>query len=191
MHDGASSPIDPAARAAIVTGATGLVGHFLLPRLAAAGWDVNAVSRRAAPPRSPDRVRWHQHDVAGGIARLGTEGATVVFHAAPLWLLPSLVPALSARGITRVVAFGSTSRFTKQHSADASSRAVADTLAHAEDDLARACGAHGIRWTIFRPTLIYGAGRDRNVSAIARVARRLRVVPIAGDGRGLQAARAR
>ena len=35
----------------------------------------------------------------------------------------------------------------------------------------------GIAWTILRPTLIYDPGRDRNISAIAAIARRFRFVP--------------
>jgi nucleoside-diphosphate-sugar epimerase len=183
MHGGGSSPTDAAERAAIVIGATGLVGHFLIPRLAAAGWSVHAVSRR--PAAGADGVRWHRHDIRDGLDGLDAR-AGVLFHAAPLWLLPPLVPALAARGVTRLIAFGSTSRFTKADSAAESSRAMAEALARAEDELARACEAHDIRWTVFRPTLIYGAGLDRNVSAIARFARRWRVFPVAGEGRGLR-----
>src|SRR5262245_46978131 len=128
MHDAGSSPTEPA-RAAIVAGATGVVGHFLLPRLVAAGWTAHAVSRRAARP-SPG-VQWHLHDSARGLDGLPAEADTW-FHAAPLWLLPPLVPAMAARGVRRIVALGSTSRFTKAHSA------VGRALARAEEELAAA-----------------------------------------------------
>lgn|SRR5262245_31859669 len=189
MPEDGSSPAEPAttrSRGAIVFGATGVVGHFLLPRLSAAGWLVHAISRRPVPATAPPGVRWHAHDVGRGLAGIDTDGATVVFHSAPLSLLPPLIPELAARGVTRVVAFGSTSRFTKQDATSAASRAAARWLAEAEDALAAASAPHGIAWTVFRPTLIYGAGVDRNVSSVARVARRWGVFPLAGDARGLR-----
>jgi nucleoside-diphosphate-sugar epimerase len=189
MPEGGSSPAEPGTarpRGAIVLGATGVVGHFLLPRLSAAGWRVHAISRRPVLSAAPPGVRWHAYDVGQGLAGVDTDGASVVFHAAPLSLLPPLVPELAARGVTRAVAFGSTSRFTKQDAPSAASRATARWLAEAEDALAAACTRQGIAWTVFRPTLIYGAGVDRNVSSVARLARRWGVFPLAGDARGLR-----
>jgi nucleoside-diphosphate-sugar epimerase len=46
------------------------------------------------------------------------------------------------------------------------------------------CRKEEIAWTLFRPTLIYGEGRDRNVSEIARFIRRFGFFPLAGEGRG-------
>jgi nucleoside-diphosphate-sugar epimerase len=159
------------------------VGRFLLPRLAGAGWDVEAVSRRAAPPAPPAGVRWSVRDVAQG---WNGQHVDVLFHAAPLWLLPPLLPGLAKAGGRRLVAFGSTSRFSKEHAASAASRAVARRLAEAEEALGPACAAHGIAWTLFRPTLIYGTGRDRNVSAMARFIRRFGFFPLAGAAPGLR-----
>ena len=84
----------------------------------------------------------------------------------------------------RVVAFSSTSRFTKQGSSSPRERETARRLAEAEEAVERACRERRIRWTILRPTLVYGGGRDRNVSAIARFVRRFGFFPIAGEGRG-------
>jgi uncharacterized protein YbjT (DUF2867 family) len=42
--------------------------------------------------------------------------------------------------------------------------------------------ASGLVWTIFRPSVIYGAG-DGFISMLARMVRRLPVVPVIGDGR--------
>lgn len=170
----------------MVAGATGVVGHFLLPRLTAAGWEVDALSRRAAPPDLLPGVRWHVHDIAAGLDALPVQRADVLFHAAPLWLAPPLVSPLAARGLRRVVAFGSTSLFTKREAASTSSRTVARALAEAEDALADACAAHGVAWTVFRPTLVYGGGLDRNLSSMARTIRRFGVFPLAGQARGLR-----
>jgi len=42
--------------------------------------------------------------------------------------------------------------------------------------------ASGLAWTIFRPSVIYGAG-DGFLSMLSRMVRRLPVVPVIGDGR--------
>jgi len=43
--------------------------------------------------------------------------------------------------------------------------------------------ASGLAWTIFRPSIIYGRG-DEFVTMLARMVRRLPVVPVIGSGRG-------
>ena len=167
--------------AVLVIGATSLVGSYLLPRLAAAGLESVAVSRREG---APPPARWLRADVAREAAALPAADAAV--HLAPLWLAPPVVEALGGKGLRRIIAFGSTSRFTKERSADAAERDVARRLAEAEDALRVACERYGVAWTVFRPTLIYGGGRDKNLTAIASWARRLGFVAVAGRGRGLR-----
>jgi nucleoside-diphosphate-sugar epimerase len=177
-------------RSVVVTGATGLVGRYLLPRLCAAGFDVRAVSRRPADEAESEaassdggrRVRWISLDLAQG--ELSLEPTACLFHTAPIWLLPRLLSPLADLGLRRLVAFSSTSRFTKRDSGSAKERDVARRLSQAEAVVEGLCEEHGIAWTLFRPTLIYGGGRDRNVSTIARVIRCFGVFPIAGAGRG-------
>ena len=171
-------------RHALVTGATSLVGDFLLPRLAEAGFRVTAVSRRPAPPAVPPGIAWLTADVSapGGGERLPP--ADVLFHLAPLWLLPPLLAPAASRGATRVVALGSTSRFTKARSPASGERDVAARLAAAEAALEEEGRRRGFSWTVLRPTLVYGRGRDGNVSALARFAARYRFLPVAGEGKG-------
>jgi nucleoside-diphosphate-sugar epimerase len=164
----------------LVTGATGLVGHFLLPRLQAAGMTVHALSRR---PQSAADLCWYAGDLSASsdwVRRLPEMDLCI--HAAPLWLLPPLLPQLRSLGVSRLIAFGSTSRFTKTDSASPRERSVAQALATAEAQLAEQ--GEWLNWTVFRPTLIYGAGRDRNVSAIAGFIRRFGFFPVAGAAVG-------
>ena len=177
-------------RSVLVTGATGLVGHYLLSRLCAAGFDVHAVSRRprdeaeseALSPGRASRARWISLDLTHG--ELSLVPVACLFHAAPIWLLPRLLSPLADLGLRRLVAFSSTSRFTKRDSNNAEEREVARRLSEAEEAVLELCHERGIAWTVLRPTLIYGGGRDRNVSDIARVIRRFGVFPIVGDGLG-------
>lgn len=165
----------------LVTGAAGVVGHFLLPRLRDAGFEVHALSRA---PRDTGGVVWHRGNLETGGWERGLPRLDALMHAAPLWLLPKNLPALHRTGVRRLIAFSSTSRYTKSTSGNPADRMLAQALTEAEEHLAQeATFAH---WTVLRPTLIYGAGLDRNVSAIARFIRRFGLFPVAGDAPGLR-----
>ena len=168
----------------IVTGATSQIGRFLLPRLQQAGFTVSALSR--SPQGSQPGVCWLQGDLSRPLDWSPTADSAVLIHLALLSLLPDRLPELAQRGVRRVIAFSSTSRFTKAASVDPGERGLAASLAQAEDRLAQRCAGLGIRWTLFRPTLIYGAGMDKNVCFIADFVRRYRFFPLLGKGEGLR-----
>jgi nucleoside-diphosphate-sugar epimerase len=71
---------------------------------------------------------------------------------------------------------------SKQASPVPAERAVSQRLRDGEAALARVCDRRGVDWTILRPTLIYGAARDRSLTPLARSAARWRVfgLPAAG-----------
>lgn len=165
----------------LVLGATSLIGRFALPRLIAAGREVWAVSRR---PGVDPGVTWVRTDLTAPGFSPPSAGAALSLS--PLWLLPPALPALQAAGVKRLVAFSSTSRFSKAASPEPGERAVAERLAAAEAQVAAFCDAAGIGWTVLRPTLIYAEGRDGNVSRIAGLIRRFGVFPLAGAGAGLR-----
>lgn len=166
----------------LVLGATSLIGGHLLARLKAEGLDPTAFSRR--PPT--EETCW----IGGDLKDIDLDDrlpvAATVFALSPIWLLPSALPALKNRGMERLIAFSSTSRFTKVDSPDEGERAVARRLAEAEAAVETWCAEHGVAWTILRPTLIYDEGHDENVSRIARLIRRFHVMPLSGDGAGLR-----
>lgn len=180
------APALPGGTRIVVTGATSLVGRFLLPRLREAGHEVHAVSRRPSLDEASSGVVWHALDIETGSHEWGFERASHLIHLAPLWLLPNLVPGLASHGLERLIGFGSTSRLSKAASSDPKEREIARRLARAEEELERACIAHGVQWTLMRPTLIYGGGLDHNVTAIAGVIRSLGVFPVVAEARGLR-----
>ncbi|USQ96359.1 SDR family oxidoreductase [Caulobacter sp. RL271] len=166
----------------LVLGATSLIGDHLLRRLVAEGFDPVAFSRR---PPSEDAC-WIGGDLKDADLEERLPPAATVFSLSPIWLLPAVLPLLKARGMERLIAFSSTSRFTKTDSPDAGERAVALELASAEAAVETWCGEHGVAWTLLRPTLIYDEGHDENVSRIARLVKRFHVMPLAGAGEGLR-----
>ena len=166
----------------LVLGATSLIGAFLLARLKAAGIEPISLSRR--PPT--DDVCWVDADLADPNLADQLPAIATVFSLSPIWLLPQALPALKARGMVRLVAFSSTSRFTKRDSPNAAERAVAQSLADAETQVEAFCAAHGVAWTLLRPTRIYVEGRDGNVTRLASLIRRFKVLPLSGRGEGLR-----
>jgi nucleoside-diphosphate-sugar epimerase len=166
----------------LVLGATSLIGRHLMARLKDEGLDPIAFSRR--PPAAD--ACWVGGDLKDPDLAERLPVAATVFSLSPIWLLPPALPALKARGMTRLVAFSSTSRFTKTDSPVAAERAVAAALAEAEQAVEAWCAANDVAWTILRPTLIYDEGHDENVSRIARLVRRFHVMPLSGAGEGLR-----
>lgn len=178
----------------LITGAASQIGAYLLPALGRQNADVVALTRNAATVYDGSRLsaatarvaRWLECDI--GTCLDGDTGvsADVLIHLAPLVALPRLVPSFAARGGKRLIAFGSTGRYSKLQSEDAREQAFVRRTAEAEAAIGRACDEYGIAWTIFRPTLVYGAGLDRNVTLIAEMIRRYRCFPLLGESRGLR-----
>lgn len=166
----------------LVLGANSLVGRHLLPQLAGIRAVTVALSRRAEA-ENVDGVRWIQGDLQTP-ERISWPYAETALSLCPIWLLPGALPSLKAAGVRRLVAFSSTSVSGKAGSSDRAERMVAARLADAEEGVGRYCEAEGIAWTILRPTLIYCEGQDGNVTRLAQLAERYRVIPLAGAGQG-------
>lgn len=173
-----------------VLGASSLVGDCLLSLESAAysNSDVEyvAFSRRSndPDPKADRRVTW---------CCLGEQGFEEDLQPiqdwiclAPIWILPDYFYLLESCGARRVVALSSTSRFTKSDSSDSSEQRVAARLAAGEQELIDWAEIKGIAWVILRPTLIYGLGRDKNISSIVALIRLCRVFPLLGTAQGLR-----
>jgi nucleoside-diphosphate-sugar epimerase len=170
----------------LVLGATGLVGRYVVSRLADMRAVASALSRSPADADSDAAgVRWIQGDLDAPEA-VDFPYAETVLSLCPIWLLPAALPRLKAQGLRRLVAFSSTSVSGKARSSDAGERALAARLGEAEAAVRGFCEANGVAWTILRPTMIYAEGRDGNVSRLAQMAQRYKVLPLAGRARGLR-----
>ncbi|WP_109124049.1 NAD-dependent epimerase/dehydratase family protein [Dyella sp. C11] len=165
----------------VVFGASSQIGHFLLPRLRARGESVLALSRKPRPAQAG--VAWLQGELPGEVPDVGQPSAVISFG--PLktfaeWLASTRLPSS-----TRVIATSSMSAESKQASDVPAERALSQMLRDGESAVAAACDAKNMPWTIFRPTIIYGAGIDKSLTPIAQRASRLHVFPLPA-GRGLR-----
>ena len=98
----------------LVTGAAGMLGRQLLPRLIAAGYATRGMSRRARPAGIPDNAAWFSADVETGAGLADAlAGVEVVVHAASSARVRSyeidmegtrrLVDAAAARGVAHFI----------------------------------------------------------------------------------------
>lgn len=162
-----------------VIGASSMVGECLLPLLTQAGYSLVAYSRHQV---SSSYFEWRE------LSTPSTPAPAIAFWIciAPIWVLPEHLSLMEAHGVRRIVALSSTSRFTKDNSADSKEQAVAARLANAEIELQNWAESRGIEWVVLRPTLIYGLGRDQNITEIARIISRFGCFPLLGKASGLR-----
>ena len=168
-----------------VTGASSQLGFYLLPILRSAGFDVVAVTRKPSFAESaPEGVRCQISDLS--IHDQSLKFSRYLVHLAPIWALPPVIARAANDGLTRLIAFSSTSAMSKANSSDPQERQLALSLQKGECDVGELCNQHHIQWTIFRPTMIYGGGRDANVSVIARFIKRFGFFPLSTPALGLR-----
>ena len=165
----------------LVFGASGQVGGAVMRRLPGARREILAVSRHARDG-SPG-ITWLQGSLGEPPALPGAVDA--VFSCGPLDAFARWYAGTGLRA-RQVVAFGSTSAETKSGSGDAAERALAQRLLHAERTVLETAAARGASATVLRPTLVYGVGRDANLTRIASLARRLGWFPLPRGAVGLR-----
>lgn len=165
-----------------VLGARSLVGECLLPILLEAGWKVTAISRQSMVSNHPS-LEWRQWSADGMNVDCSTGHWISLL---PIWTLPDFFSLLERCGTKRVVALSSTSRFVKVESSEPWEREQAALLAGGEQYLQDWAESAGKQWLVFRPTLVYGLGRDKNIAEMARFIRRFGFFPLFAGGRGLR-----
>jgi uncharacterized protein YbjT (DUF2867 family) len=166
----------------LVTGGSGFLGEYVLRAATARGHEVTALARSRA---AAAKVGWlGAQPVRGDLSKPGSLAAAfdagrceALLNLASLGFghAPAIVGATKAAGIPRAV-FVSTTAVTT--TLPAASRQV--RLA-AEDEIRES----GLEWTILRPTMIYGAPGDRNLSRLLVLLRRMPVLPVPASA-GLQ-----
>jgi uncharacterized protein YbjT (DUF2867 family) len=161
-----------------IFGASGQVGHYLLPELGTRH-SLVAVSRAPRIAESP----WLCADIND--ERVNWPAADSVISLGPLDAFAAWLDRYRGDALRRVIALSSMSAESKIDSPDPAERDLAGRLNIAEVQVTRRAEASGIALTLFRPTLIYGAGSN-SLSRIAAFARRWHVLPVPLGARGLR-----
>jgi uncharacterized protein YbjT (DUF2867 family) len=166
-----------------VTGGSGFLGGFVIPQLIEHGHTVTALARSDA---AASRVRaLGARPVHGDIdhpvsveAAFASSDADALVNLASLGFgnAPTIVAAAEAAGVERAVFVSTTAIFTKLNAPSKAIRVAAEDTIRASN----------LRWTIIRPTMIYGSPGDRNMWRLLRLMRRVPFVPAPGGGRTLQ-----
>lgn len=166
-----------------LTGGSGFLGGFVLPRLVAAGHEVYALARndRAAARVSSigaTPVFGHFDEPASldEAFRVGEPQALVNIASLGFGHAPAVVSAAEDAGLHRAVLVSTTAIFTTLEPKSKAVRIAAEETIRASS----------LDWTIVRPTMIYGTPDDRNMWRLLRLVRRCPVVPVPDGGRCLQ-----
>ncbi|MCD6026051.1 MAG: NAD-dependent epimerase/dehydratase [Solimicrobium sp.] len=173
-------------------GATSFVGSCLLQQLVRQSRAVVAFSRREIQQAIPN-VQWKKLSRDSRLNLSARSSAIKAENKIPFWIclapissLPEYFELLEMYGVQRIVVLSSTSRYTKNNSSDPTEQRLALRLAEAETLVQTWAEARNIEWIILRPTLIYGLGRDKNISEIAHFIRRFGLFPLLGKASGLR-----
>jgi GT2 family glycosyltransferase/nucleoside-diphosphate-sugar epimerase len=160
----------PAGSTVVITGASTAVGLFAIGRLLAYGCKVIAVRHKSLIGFFHPNLTWVEADLQAPdtlAAALRGKRADFALHCAPVWHSYGLASVLRPLGVRRIVAISSTSIDTKTDSSSAEERETAQKLANGEATLIGEAQVVALDWTILRPTMIYGAGLDKNITRLA------------------------
>lgn len=157
-----------------VVGATSQIGVALLPMLDSNRRRFIALSRTA-----PSSSAYASGDfIRGELPALpAMENIDTVISFGPMDAVAQWLDVYKPGSIKRVIATSSMSAVSKQNSKIDADRELSQTLRNNEKMLMDVCKQQGIIWTLFRPTMIYGVGIDKNLTPIARKAQKWHVFP--------------
>lgn len=165
----------------LVLGGGSLVGKYLLPLLAEAGYRGYVVSRKKTdtglhfawlPTNEVQDASWHLHDRA------------VIISLWPIWLLGPIMPQFL--GASQLITLSSTSLFGKAGSLDKQELELVKKISAAEEVVRVNSETFRIPYTILRPTLIYDCISDQNITFMAKIIKRFGFFMVSGEAQGLR-----
>jgi len=167
-----------------VTGATGFTGSRAIHLLLKSGHEVRCLYRASSDRSSLAglNIEWALGDVSDPqsltSAMQSAGGADALINVASLGFghADSIIGAAKNAGIQRAVFISTTAIFTQLNAGSKKIRVAAEL----------AIETSGLKYTILRPTMIYGSPRDRNMWRLIRFLRYSPIIPIFGDGKYLQ-----
>lgn len=166
-----------------VTGATGFTGSRVVPLLLKSGYEVRCLYRetsdRSVLLRDQPEIEWVSGDVSDARSlSAAMQGTDALVNIASLGFghVESIVSAAQNAGIRRAIFISTTAIFTQLNAKSKRVRVAAEL----------AIETSGLKYTILRPTMIYGSPRDRNMWRLIRFMRYSPIAPVFGDGKYLQ-----
>ncbi|MEL7041389.1 MAG: hypothetical protein AAGL90_07685 [Pseudomonadota bacterium] len=165
----------------VVLGGSGLVGRYILDKLAQT--DARGVVVSRIRPNLPSGFEWVQtSDLLSGAYQL--PAANCILSTWPIWLLGDTIDKF--KGARQLIGLSTASVISKRDSADRTERDFATRIAQSEARVQTAARASGMTYTLYRPTIIYDGAADQSISLIAKIIRRFGFFAVAGRGRGLR-----
>ena len=167
----------------LITGGSGFLGGYVLREASRRGHETVALARSPAAALAvaglgAEPVAGNLDD-AGQLSRLFAAGrceALVNLASLGFGHAPAIVAAASEAGIGRAVFVSTTAVTTTLAAPTKRVRLAAEQRIRAS----------ALKWTILRPTMIYGAPGDRNLSRLLALLHRAPLLPVPGGGRHLQ-----
>ena len=165
----------------LITGATGFTGAYVLRRFLRHrdryAISILVRSKEKASQQGYDSlpIQIHYGDITDSqVLSRSLVGVSTLIDTVPLTLgyTSDIIAACRESGTRRLVVLGNTSIFTTM---DPEARSV---ILAAEDCIRTG----GLEYTILRPTMIFGAAGDRNMSRLIDFVRRSPLIPILGPG---------
>ena len=166
----------------LVTGATGFTGEHVVKELLLQG-----SHQVVAFVRQDNKTTWLREQgvsiYAGDLTdqaslQAALQGVEVLLNVASLGFghAANIVAAAEAARVRRAVFVSTTAIFTRLHTESKYERLEAERLIQESQ----------LRYTILRPTMIYGTPRDRNIWRLINYLRHWPIIPVVGRGRALQ-----
>lgn len=163
-----------------IIGASSFIGLSLLPRLADSKYTIAAFTR--------DITKISVLSSTSGSIVWNPENIEIPqwISLVPIWCLHDLIPMIEKCAPRRVIVLSTTSLYTKVASRQESELELVKNIEKAEKNFMVWAEANNIEWVILRPTLIYGFGRDKNISEIAKIIKIFGFFPLLGKAEGLR-----
>jgi nucleoside-diphosphate-sugar epimerase len=162
-----------------VAGATGFTGRRVAARLTAKGRALRCLVRPqsdiAVLPQGATTCPGDLDDAAAMERWLAGCDALVYCASMGFGHVPGVVAAAEKAGVVRAVFVSTTAIFTRLPAKSKAGRVAAEESVRGSR----------LKWTILRPTMIYGAPGDRNMERLLRRVARPGPVFVPGDGRAL------
>lgn len=166
-----------------ILGASGLVGESLLDK----EYKEDRITVKLFQHKTPLEKFKGKYKIYTDIEYLMNNVDTII-SLIPIWELEDTVRMciLNNRKLKKIVALSSTSALTKLYSENRWEREYANKFVEAEKKMVDMCDERNITIVIVRPTMIWGCGRDLNISFIQRFITKYGFFIMPSEGKGLR-----